>query len=73
MFAYLRRDKSLLKSVQAKTVGLLVAALIFQAIIGVSQARLGVPAILVGLHMLGATVILALLSFQWLLVRGRSR
>ena len=73
MLEYLRRDKGLFKSLQSNTAVLLVGALTFQAIIGVAQARLGVPAILVGLHMLGATVILALLSFQWLLARGKSR
>ena len=73
MIEYLRRDKGLFKSLQSKTAVLLVGALTYQATIGVAQARLGVPAILVGLHMLGATVILALLSFQWLLVRGKAR
>ena len=73
MLEYLRRDRGLFKSLQSNTAVLLVGALTFQAIIGVAQARLGVPAILVGLHMLGATVILALLSFQWLLARGKSR
>ena len=73
LIAFVRREGSFAKTLQSKTAVLLVGALIYQAIIGVAQARLGVPAILVGLHMLGATVILALLSLQWLLVRGKSR
>jgi cytochrome c oxidase assembly protein subunit 15 len=70
---YWRRDSGSLGSFQTKASGLLVAALTYQAIIGVAQARFGVPALLVGLHMLGATVILSLLSFQWLLARGKTR
>ena len=52
------------------TLGLL-AALAVQALIGIIQARTGVPAILVGLHMLGASVISSLITFQWLSVRGK--
>ena len=52
------------------TLGLL-AALAVQALIGIIQARTGVPAILVGLHMLGASVIASLITFQWLSVRGK--
>lgn len=52
------------------TLGLL-AALAVQALIGIIQARTGVPAILVGLHMLGASVIASLITFQWLAVRGK--
>jgi len=46
-------------------------ALSFQAIIGVIQARTGVPAVLVGIHMLGASVVASLLTFQWLSVRAK--
>jgi cytochrome c oxidase assembly protein subunit 15 len=70
---YSRRDGGTQKTLQRRTSGYLVYALVYQAIIGVAQARFGVPAILVGLHMVGATVILSLLSFQWLLVRGKTR
>ena len=71
--AYSRRDGGTQKTLQRRTSGYLVFSLVYQAIIGVAQARFGVPAILVGLHMVGATVILSLLSFQWLLVRGKTR
>lgn len=50
---------------------LLVVALIAQAVLGIAQARLGVPPLLVGLHMLGASVIASLLTFQWLVIRGK--
>lgn len=49
----------------------LVIALIVQAIIGVAQARLGVPALLVGLHMVGASILASLLTFQWLSLRSK--
>jgi cytochrome c oxidase assembly protein subunit 15 len=40
-------------------------------VIGVAQARMGVPPLLVGLHMLGAASLCSLLTFQWLVVRGK--
>lgn len=69
----IRRDGKVLGSYQAKVVSLLLAVTILQAIIGVAQARLGVPPLLVGLHMLGASVLCSLLTFQWLVVRGKPR
>ena len=69
----IRRDGKVLGSYQAKVVSLLLAVTIMQAIIGVAQARLGVPPLLVGLHMLGASVLCSLLTFQWLVVRGKPR
>jgi cytochrome c oxidase assembly protein subunit 15 len=69
----LRRDGKPLGSYQAKVVTLLLATSVLQAIIGVVQARLGVPPLLVGLHMLGASVLCSLLTFQWLVVRGKPR
>ncbi len=52
---------------------LLLVVTIAQAIIGVVQARLGVPALLVGMHMLGAAVLCSLLTMQWLAIRGINR
>jgi cytochrome c oxidase assembly protein subunit 15 len=69
----LRRDGKPLGSYQAKVVTLLLAVSVLQAIIGVVQARLGVPPLLVGIHMLGASVLCSLLTFQWLVVRGKAR
>lgn len=68
-----KRDKSgLERSYQLKVSAWLVVVTIAQAIIGIAQARLGVPAVLVALHMLGAAVLCALLTFQWLAIRGRT-
>ena len=58
---------------QTKIMLLLLAVTILQALVGVIQARLGVPPLLVGLHMLGASVLCSLLTFQWLAIRGKQR
>ena len=67
-----KRDRGLGRSYQLKVSALLLLVSIAQAVIGVVQARLGVPPILVALHMLGASVICALLALQWLAIRGKS-
>jgi cytochrome c oxidase assembly protein subunit 15 len=67
----IRRDGKYLGSFQSKVLTGLLAATVFQAIIGVAQARLGVPPLLVGIHMLGASALCSLLTFQWLVVRGK--
>lgn len=68
-----KRDKSgLERSYQLKVSAWLVVVTIAQAFIGVAQARLGVPAGLVALHMLGASVLCALLTLQWLAIRGKT-
>lgn len=56
---------------QTKIMLLLLAVSLVQALIGVIQARLGVPPLLVGLHMLGASVLMSLLTFQWLAIRSK--
>jgi cytochrome c oxidase assembly protein subunit 15 len=70
-----KRDRSVgqsaPRSYQLKISALLLLVSIAQAIIGVIQARLGVPPVLVALHMLGASVICALLTLQWLAIRGK--
>lgn len=49
---------------------LTLAVALLQAGIGVAQARLGVPALLVGLHMFGAAGLIALSSYQLLVIRS---
>lgn len=69
-----KRDRvGLERSYQLRVSSWLVIVLIAQAIIGVVQARLGVPPVLVALHMLGASVLCALLTFQWLAIRGKTK
>ena len=60
------------KSSQSKVSLGLCVALIAQALVGIAQARLGVPPLLVGIHMFGAAALIALIQIQWLLARGRN-
>jgi cytochrome c oxidase assembly protein subunit 15 len=51
--------------------GLLLVAVLLQATLGVVQARLALPIELVALHILGASIISALLTFQLLAIKKR--
>lgn len=67
-----KRDRAgLERSYQLRVSAWLVTVTIAQALIGVIQARMGVPAPLVALHMLGASVLCSLLTLQWLAIRGK--
>lgn len=69
----IRRDLGARKySAQLKISLLLLLATIGQAIVGVAQARLGVPPVLVALHMFGAATLCSLITFQWLAIRGKT-
>ncbi|MFM6939894.1 MAG: heme A synthase, partial [Rhodoluna sp.] len=68
----IRRDGKFAGSFQSKVLTVLLVTAVAQAIIGVAQARMGVPPLLVGLHMLGAASLCSLITFQWLVVRGKS-
>lgn len=59
------------KNLASRTLILLFSASVIQAGIGVIQSRLGVPPLLVGAHMLGAAVIISLLTFQLLTLRRK--
>jgi cytochrome c oxidase assembly protein subunit 15 len=67
----LRAERTVFSSWQSRVSVLLVATITLQAVVGIIQARMGVPAILVGIHMFGASVAIALLSLQWLVTSGR--
>lgn len=54
-----------------KTMLLLLLVSISQAVLGVIQARLGVPALMAGAHMFGAALIISLLTFQLLALRSK--
>lgn len=56
-------------SLGSKISGALIATVCVQAVVGVAQARLGVPAPLVELHMLLASVLISLLAFNFLVSR----
>ncbi len=55
--------------------GILLLATISQALLGIVQSYLvtpAVPALLVGFHMFGAATLVALLTFAWLTVHGKT-
>jgi heme a synthase len=70
LFSQLRVDKSLSNPI-TKTLVLLFVGTVVQAAIGVIQSRLGVPPLLVGAHMLGAAVLISLLTLQLLRLRDK--
>ena len=57
-------------SLSTKITTALFATLALQALVGVVQARLGVPPLLVGIHMLGASALVSLLTFNFLSTRA---
>ena len=54
-----------------KSLGILLIVSILQAVLGVVQSNMGVPALLAGVHMLGASIIISLLTFQLLALRSK--
>lgn len=73
LFLIWKRDISIsVRSHQWKVSLILVLVTLAQAVIGVVQSRLGVPAVLVASHMLGAAVLSALITLQWLAIRGKT-
>jgi heme a synthase len=54
-----------------KAMLLLLLVSIAQAVLGVIQARLGVPALMAGAHMFGASLIISLLTLQLLTLRSK--
>lgn len=70
-FALLMRRDKVVQTFQAKISLWLLIVLIANAAIGILQSRLGVPPLLVGLHMAGAATLCSLLTFQWLAIRGK--
>ena len=71
LLAQLRSQPGLLRPVVNRTMTLLVIATLLQALVGVAQARLGVPAPLVAIHMFGAAGLCSLITFQFLTTRAR--
>ena len=59
-----------LQNPAVKSLGLLLVVAILQAVLGVIQSNTGVPALLAGVHMLGASLIISLLTFQLLALRS---
>jgi len=60
-----------IKNPAVRALGILLVNAILQAILGVVQSNLGVPALMAGAHMFGAAVIISLLTFQLLALRSK--
>jgi cytochrome c oxidase assembly protein subunit 15 len=71
ILVWLKLKKDQLRNPAVKALGILFISLALQAILGVVQSNLGVPALMAGAHMLGAAVIIALLTFQLLALRSK--
>lgn len=59
------------KNPTVKSLGILLIVSILQGALGIVQANMGVPALLAGVHMLGASLIISLLTFQLLALRSK--
>jgi cytochrome c oxidase assembly protein subunit 15 len=59
------------KNPAVKSLGILLIVSILQGALGIVQANMGVPALLAGVHMLGASLIISLLTFQLLALRSK--
>jgi len=73
LVAQVWKSKSALRQLESRILLLLFIATVLQAVVGVVQARLGVPPLLVGIHLLGSGVITALITFQVLSARKINR
>jgi cytochrome c oxidase assembly protein subunit 15 len=73
LLAQWRVSKSLWSDLPTRILLLTVIFSVGQAAVGVAQARLGVPALLVAIHMFGAASLSALLAFQLLSARQDER
>jgi cytochrome c oxidase assembly protein subunit 15 len=71
MLVWLKLKTDQLRNPAVKSLGVLFISLALQAILGVIQSNLGVPALMAGAHMFGAAVIIALLTFQLLALRSK--
>ena len=54
-----------------RSLGILLIVSLLQAVLGVVQSNMGVPALLAGVHMLGASLIISLLTVQLFALRSR--
>ena len=72
LFLQTRHTGFSIANLATRSLMLLLGVTILQALVGVAQARMGVPEYLVALHMLGAAVLSSMLTFQHLAL-ARSR
>ena len=68
---WIKLDSNKLDNPAVKSLGVLLGVSVLQAMLGVVQSNLGVPALMAGAHMFGAAVIISLLTFQLLALRSK--
>jgi heme a synthase len=64
-------NKPAIQSPAVRALAILLVVAVLQAVLGIVQSRLGVPALMAGIHMLGAALIISLLTFQLLALRSK--
>lgn len=69
--AWISLGKSALSNPAVRSLGILLLVSLSQAVLGVVQSNLAVPALLAGVHIFGAAVITSLLTFPLLALRSR--
>lgn len=69
--AWIPLGKAGLSNPGVRSLGILMAVSISQAVLGIVQSNLAVPALLAGVHVFGAAVIISLLTFQLLALRSK--
>lgn len=69
--AWIPLGNSALSNPAVRSLGILLLVSLSQAVLGVVQSNLAVPALLAGVHIFGAAVITSLLTFQLLALRSR--
>lgn len=69
--AWIPLGKSATANPAVRSLGILLLVALSQAVLGVVQSNLAVPALMAGAHMLGAAVIISLLTFQLLALRSK--
>jgi cytochrome c oxidase assembly protein subunit 15 len=68
---WIRLGKSPASNPAFRSLGILLVVSLSQAVLGIVQSNLAVPALLAGVHVLGAAVITSLLTFQLLALRSK--
>jgi cytochrome c oxidase assembly protein subunit 15 len=68
-FSQWRHSSSVFGKLPSRLLSIFLLVTAAQAVIGIAQARLGVPEFLVALHMLGAAALSSLVAFQFLILR----
>lgn len=69
--AWLSFGSGAISNPAVRSLGILLLVAISQAVLGIIQSNMGVPALMAGAHLLGAALIIALLTLQLLALRSK--